>query len=395
MSTQIGIGFSQKPNTIAATQEAAIQAKRQAQSQVFDFVLVFATIQYVPTEIIHTLRQNFKKAKIIGCSTAGVILPERIEHQGIVCLAIKSTVIKFGTGAIQNISNKDPLEAGKELAKSVTTDFGYDRRQALLVLANGLSQNTTGIIDGLREALGPTLPFIGASSCDDFQFSRSFHIFQDGLLNDGCIALLLGRQLRMGLGIKHGWNPLGKPRYIDESHGNIIKKIEGKRAIHIYEEYFGKEARNLNTKILSRMAMLYPLGIYIETEGVYLLRYVLDVLEDGSLVCQGDIPQNCEAHIMIGNKDSYKQAAAEAAQEALHSLLGKTPNVFLIFESLTRNKLLGKSALLEVQIIRETLGYTTPMLGMYSFGEISPLKSYDFLAPSFLQNNMISIFAML
>ena len=92
------------------------------------------------------------------------------------------------------------------------------------------------------------------------------------------------------------------------------------------------------------------MGILVEGQNGYLLQHIINVLDDGSLVCQGEIPQGAEVHIMIGNKDSCKQAAEQAAKETKEALLGRTPELILIFESAARQKLLGRNAFQEIQI---------------------------------------------
>jgi len=394
VATHIGIGFSQKSNVALAAQEASILAKKQAQQQFFDLVLILSSVHYNPADTLETVRQNFKQTKIIGCSTAGIILADRIETRGIAILAIKSTEIKFGVGASPSIVPGNFYQAGSQLAQSTSLNFGPNRRQLFLLLTDGLIENNSIVIKGIREAFNNMIPVVGAGSSDDFRFQKTFQFCQDQSLTNAAVGLIMGGEMKIGIGLKHGFKPLGKPRIIDHAQGNIIKTIDGQKAATVLAEYFGEDTLNFHAKRLSRMAMLYPLGIYIENEGEYLLRYVLDINPDGAIICQGNIPQGARVHIMLGNKDSYKQAAVDAANEVRHLLLGKLPKFFIIFESLTRHKLLGKSSLLEVQMIREILGYTTPMIGMYSLGEIAALKSIDYIAEPYLQNQMILILAI-
>ena len=142
------------------------------------------------------------------------------------------------------------------------------------------------------------------------------------------------------------------------------------------------------------MAILYPLGIYLPEDNEYLLRNAIDILDDGSIVCQGEVPEGSEVHIMLGNKESCKQAARKAALEARESLKGRDPQFVLIFESLARNKLLGRGAFQEIQLIKEILGNKTPLLGMYSYGEIAPFNSLQHIKKTHLQNASIVILAI-
>jgi hypothetical protein len=144
----------------------------------------------------------------------------------------------------------------------------------------------------------------------------------------------------------------------------------------------------------NRIRLFYPLGILIEDQKKYLIQHIVDVLEDGSLVCQGEIPQGAEVHIMIGNKDSCLQAAAQAAKEAKEALLGKTPELILVFESAARQKLLGRNVFREIQAIKEVFGDHIPIFGMYAYGEFGPLNTIAHGSPCFLQSETINILAI-
>ncbi|MEK9149712.1 MAG: FIST C-terminal domain-containing protein, partial [Candidatus Desantisbacteria bacterium] len=208
------------------------------------------------------------------------------------------------------------------------------------------------------------------------------------------VGILWTGGINFGIGIRHGWKPLGRPRQVTAAHRNIIKTIENKPAVNVYEDYFGKKIKELRYPMLARMAILYPLGIYLAAEHDYILRNVLGVLEDGSLIFQGDIPQGSEIRIMIGTKESALEAAKEAAQEAKAALSGRQIKTALIFDSISRNKLLGRAAFSEIEIVKDTLGKDVPIMGFYTYGELAPLKALDYRGESYFHNETINIFAL-
>jgi hypothetical protein len=124
------------------------------------------------------------------------------------------------------------------------------------------------------------------------------------------------------------------------------------------------------------------------------LRNSFEVLDDGSIVCQGDITVGAEIHLMIGNKDFCKQAAVQAANKVRDALKGRPPRLIIIFESLGRQKLLGRAAFQEVEMIREILGKNTPLVGMYSYGQVAPINTLNNVGRSYLQNESIAILAI-
>lgn len=394
MPTHIGIGFSQEANISEAAFRAATQAKEQNQQPNVDLVIVFNTIHYNPIETSLIIRKIFPQAKIVGCSTAGIILSELISLRGVGVLVITSDEMKFGTSAISEIESQDLRQAGISLAKNCINDLGLQKRAAFIMLFDGLIKDNSPLVKGLHEILGNVFPIFGAGSCDDFHFKNSYEYYQDKVLNNSATGFLLGGQAKLGYSCKHGWKPLGKPRTINQVDGHIIKTIDNKKAISLYEEYFLNEVKNVKLARLEQLAIRYPLGIYIEDENEYILRNAVDILADGSIVCQGEIPEGAEVHIMIGNKESCRQAATDAATEAREGLQGKQPKLVLIFESLGRLKLQGRATYKEIQSIKGILGHNTPIFGMYSHGEIAPLKSEDNIRKTYLQNESIIILAI-
>ncbi len=394
MATHIGIGFSQNTDTAEAGLEAAILAKTQLKHSEINLAIVFSTIHYNPADFLPNIHSVLNQPKIIGCSSAGIILSKKIAMRGLAVVAIYSDDIHFGVSHVRCEESQDILTTGVTLAKEAITDLGNHRRHAFIFFTDGLLKNNSLILRGTQEILGSGFPILGAGSCDDFHFKKTFQYYQDRFFTNATTGLLMGGQMSISLGSKHGWRPLGKPRIIDKADGHIIRTIDGKKASSIYEEYFGDETKNLRSSHLNQLTILYPLGIYLEEENEYLLRHAVNILDDGSIVCQDTIPEGVEVHIMIGNKDSCKQAAMDAAKEVQNNLFGKQPKLVIIFESLARHKLLGRDSLEEIRLIDDILGKTAPIVGMYSYGEISPFQSLYNIKKNHLQNQSIVILAI-
>lgn len=392
MPLSIGIGFSKNENPYRAAQDAAIQAKIQLNDQPADLILVYATPEYSRLEALAVIKQFFPEGKIIGSSTSGLILPTTIEPSGISVLALNTAKqISFGYAAIQNLSNQNPDFAAREFAKKILNDFGPNPRHLSLVFFDGLSEKGPLLLRGLKETFGQFSPIMGGGSFDNFQFKKTYQYFNNEIMTDAACGLMIGGQVSVGLSSQHGWKPLGKPRISNKVEKNIIRQINGKKAISIYEEFLGEEAVSLLSSRLSRARLFYPLGILVEGQNEYLVQHIIDVLSDGSLVFQGEIPQGAEVHVMIGSKDSCKEAASRAAEEAKQALLGRTPELALIFESAARQKLLGRSVFQEIQAVKEILGEDVPVFGMYTYGEFAPLKTAEHGNASFLQNETMNI----
>ena len=394
MSLSIGIGISNNQNSLKASREAAFLAKAQAKQEQIDLAIVFNTINYAAGEVLKGIHQTLGEVKVIGCTGAGIITNLGIQKDCLAIAVIKSDNIKFGLGESENINTKNEREAGYKLAREALNNLGNQHRHIFMMLSDGLIKNNSELIRGAQDALGRSFPLISGASSDDFSFTKTYQYYNNRVLENGAVAILLGGDITWGLGIRHGWKPLGRPRIATKTAGNIIKTIDNEQAVNIYKDYFGKEIEVLHKMKLARMAVLYPLGIFVPGEEEYLLRNALDVGGDGSLICQGEVPEGSEIRLMIGNKESCLNAAREAAIMTKQSLRGKMPKLVIIFDSIARNKLLGRQAAKEISIIKEVLGWGVAIIGFYTYGEGAPLRSLDYRGVSYLHNETIAILTM-
>ena len=179
--------------------------------------------------------------------------------------------------------------------------------------------------------------------------------------------------LKIGIGVKHGWIPIGLPLKVTRSAGSVLHELDGKPAISIYEDYFGPEvAAQLKTEALARLAITYPLGIKTSGSEEMLIRDPITVDAAGSITCAAEIPQGSEVQLMIGSREEALKVAKEAGQKAV-SELGGTPKAVIVFNCIARNKLFGDRSGEEISAIQEAVGKDVPLIGFYTYGEQAPL----------------------
>jgi hypothetical protein len=394
LSTSISIGFSQHPDPQNAILQACVQVKNQLNSTDTDLIIIFASHHYVVPEIQPVIARTLKPKQLVGSSTGGIILSNGVTNRGIAIVGINSDEINFGISASVDIDNQDMHYTGFDLARKASQNLSSSHREVFITFSEGIEKNSSQFIRGVKEALGGGFPLLGAISSDDFKYKKLSQFFQDQILHNSAVGLLLGGTFHLALGCKHGFNPLGKPRTITKVDGYIIRTIDHKPAVEIYKHFLGPEAEGLKNVTLNSYAAMYPLGIYLEESRQYLLRNIIDILEDGSIVCHEGVPHGAEVHLMISNKESCISSAIEAAELAKASLADRQAKLVLVFESLARHKILGRNAFNEIQAIKEVLGHTTPIIGMCSYGEIGPFGNLNNIKNIYLHNENILIMAI-
>jgi hypothetical protein len=302
---------------------------------------------------------------------------------------------------VKDIKTKTALSAGRELGAKLLSGFKAVRRDLSIIFSDGLMQEGSNLIYGLQERLGKSFPLVGASASDNLRLLKTHLYFNQEIFSDAACGMLWGGKLNFGLGIKHGWKPLGKPRRITKSSGNIVYEIDDASAAKIYEEYLACDLTRLK-KELKYISIFYPIGIYLPGEEEYLLRNILSIKDDGSLVFQGDVPQDSLIRLMIGTRESCLAATQQAVDEAKKGLSHPTmdlkkrkiKNFVLVFDSISRYILLRRDANKELQIIKEALGKDIPIIGIYTYGEQAPLRATSYQGRAYFHNQTIAILAL-
>jgi len=372
MSTiKAGVGGSKNTDPLKAGQEACQQAVDQMGGKP-DLIMMFASVALDQEKILQGVNSVAQGALIVGCSDSGEITTQGPTNKNIAVMAISSDQIQFTTGLGENVS-VDSHKAGQQAAEEVIKKAPGEI-SLLISILEGLTGNGAAIVRGMQAALGEHFPIIGGSAGDDFAFKKTFIYHQDKVLNDTVMGLGLSGQFSWGVGVKHGWEPIGLPMKVTKSEGAILKELDHKPALKIYEDYFGKKSEELIKEPIAKMAYTYPLGMSVEGSSELLIVDVVIANEDGEITCAAEIPQGSEVRLMLGDPDKAIQAAKEAAENALSQLKGSAPKAIFVFDCMARHKLLGSRIGEEILAIQNILGKEVPLIGFYTYGEQAPLS---------------------
>lgn len=399
---KVSVGISTRKDPLLAAKEAWDQAKAKIGKEKIDLALLFSSVDLATLSLLKTISNNLNNIPLIGASSAAIISNSGIHQHGLALILISCEGIDISVASVKDIKKKTAFSAGEELADRLLQGFIGSRRELGMFFCDGLIEEGSKLILGLQERLGRSFPIIGASASDNLRFYKTYLYFHREILTDAAVSILWGGKLNFGLGIKHGWKPLGKYRTVTASYGNVVEKIDNKPAASIYQDYFAKDIIQLK-KELKHLSTLYPIGLYLEGEEEYLLRNILSIEDSGSLVCQGDIPVDSQIRLMIGTKESCLSATHQAVQEAKQSLVtsrlglqrkDKILDIVFVFDSVSRYTLLKRSAIQELKIIEETLGEDVPIVGFYTYGEQAPLKAIAYHGQAHFHNQTIAILGL-
>jgi hypothetical protein len=375
MALLVGVGQNQGKDSYEAGLLACQEAVHSFGENVTpDALIVFSSVAFDQTQMLKGVRSVAPDALLVGCSTSGEITTNGPSlDQSVAVMALRSDTLRF-SGAIGEYAQAGAREAGQRVAKMVLEQFGENKPQSFLMFPDVLAANGSEVLAGVLDVLGQHFPVVGGAAGDDFQFKKTYQYFNGTVYSKAVVGLGVAGKVKAGIGVRHGWAPIGRPMKVTKSEGAVVHEIDGKPAIEVYDEYFGKYADELRKETLGKLAITYPLGIKTDESDEFLVRDPLSVDEYGSITCAADVPQDAEVRLMIGSRDEALAMAKRAANRALEQLDGAKPKAAIIFNCIARKKLFGETSGDEIDAIQEVIGRDVPLVGFYTYGEQAPLE---------------------
>ena len=362
-----------KSNDLDAN-KAGAEAAKMAIAQIGEkpnLIIVFSTVAYDQEKMLEGVKSVSKEIPLIGCSDSGEITTEGPVSKHVAVMAMSSDTVKFTIGLGKGVSS-DSHQAGAMVAEDVKKK-AKETLSLFVMLPDGLTGNGAAIVRGVQEVLGENFPIMGGSAGDDFAFKKTYQYYQDQILTDAVVGLGFSGKFSFGVGVRHGWEPIGLPMKVTKSEGAVLKELDNKPALKIYEDFFGRKAEELIKEPIAKMAYTYPLGMSVTGSDELLIRDVVIANEKGEITCAAEIPQGSEIRLMLSDPEKAIQAAKEAAEGALSQLKGAKPKAIFVFDCMARHKLLGPRIGEEIAAIQNVLGKDVPLIGFYTYGEQAPL----------------------
>lgn len=373
MSFNAATGFANGEDSYACGVNAAQSALDQLKGQIPRCAIVVSSVAYDQEKMLAGVRSVIPDAIVVGASTAGEIVTTGPLHKhSVAVMLFSSDTIKWYAGVGKDVA-RDARAAGKAVADAVHSQAG-EQLKAFMMFPDVLAGNGAEIVRGAQEGLGEHFPIVGGAAGDDFKFQKTYQYCLDTVYSGAVVGLGWVGDFKMGIGVKHGWIPVGMPRTVTKAEGSIVHELDGKPAISIYEDYFGEEeAKQLRGETLAQLAITYPLGMKVEGSDEMLIRDPFTVDEHGSITCAAEVPVGADIQLMIGSREEAVKVAKEAAQNALVQLEGASPKAIVVFNCIARNKLFGERSGEEIAAIKEAIGADVPLIGFYTYGEQAPL----------------------
>jgi len=382
------MGISTAQDHLKAAKQAVEKAKQELNGKNIKFAFIFSTGEFCHPLVLETIADLIGPAPLLGASSPAIICNQGSLKQGLMVVLFSwDESAYFNAAYVKDIGANTALTSGEKLGEKLLYGCKNVRRNLSVIFSNINAVHNSNFITGLQEKLGRSFPLVGASITDH---KESCLYFGSEILHNAACGILWGGKLNFNLELGHGWQPLGKPRYVTRSQGDIVNEIDGVPAANLYKEYFAKEIPELKRE-LKRLSVFYPLGLRISEKKEYLLRSIVAIENDGSLVFRGEVPPGSSVRLMISSKEACLLSASNVAKTALRNVGGKKIKFAFVLNSLSRNILLGRQAAQEIKTIQDILGEDVPLSGIYTSAEQAPLNSINYLGKTYFHNNSIAL----
>ena len=390
MATVIGTGISTKLDSFMAGKEAALSAYYQIGKNDPSIIITFISTIFDQQKVIRGIQSIVRDVQIVGCSSIGSISTHGSHKDSVAVSIISSDFIGFSCGTGDNVSKNPRLAGSKAAMKALSSTHKY--KQAYIMFCDGASGNNTDILRGAQEILGTGFPIIGGGASDESCIQKTYQYVNNEIHVDSVTGILILGDIKLSIGKSCGWQPIGKPHKVTKARSNIIKEIDRKAAVGLYEEYFEKSLEELKNEGIAKLGINYPIGIHLANKDKeYLIRVPLKIEENGSLILNADIREGEDISLMIGDKDLVLASARKAATEALNDIKNAKIKFALVFSDIARLLLLRKDADKEIDIVKEVIGTNIPLLGCYTSGEYAPFDTAEVKGQCYFNNHSISV----
>jgi hypothetical protein len=366
----IAAGQSGQADARAAGAEAAGQALLSGDAKL---LVVFASDHYDFPEMLAGIGDVAGDTPLIGCSTAGEIATGGPGEAGLVVMAFGGPGFAVCTAAATDASTR-LRDAGAAVATCLS-NVEERPHQVLLILTDGLAGDQQEIVRGAYSVAGAGVPLVGGCAGDDLKMERTLQLHGHDVLANAVVAAAIGSDAPFGIGVRHGWCPVGEPMVVNRSANNRVYLLDDMPAV---DAYLGRldapEETWRDPAAFTRFALTHPLGLS-RPAGEGQVRFVAEAdFGDRSLGCIAEVPQGGLTWIMAGDGDSVLDATDAACRAALEGLDGRPPLGLLAFDCIARKGVLGDARTREEvdRVVSHANG--APVAGFYTYGEIARVR---------------------
>jgi hypothetical protein len=324
--------------------------------------------------LVDAVHAHYPGIELAGASTAGEMSSVIGFSEDSIALAVFATDSVEITAGLGGNLVADAAAATREAVAMARARATAAPRLCLVMPTIGGAE-AGHIFDGLRAALGPGVPIVGGGASPEdpaapLGTTQSRQLANRDITEDSIAILLFSGDLDFSVGVETGWQGVGPQGTVTKTSRDGVLEIDGQPAIDFYARYLGT----------GQPPIANPLAVFEGggSDRFYLRTPINWDPETGRVGFFGVVPDGATVQITVAGTEQIFEGAKASMQDALDAFpKGKTPDAALLYSCATRRYLLGTRVGREFEMVRDLLGTSIPIAGMYCLGEIAPMASPD------------------
>ena len=302
------------------------------------------------------LDENMPDALYLGCTSNANILDGALTESAIMltCTVFedKSTQVKLLQYPFTEDNYKDAVDNLKKHCEENPWVNSVEMHATIM------NMSMKGYCDEMS-TLRKDIQVFGGGAFNPDMDDETAYVFSkgNGFSQHGIIFLMLGGEnFHAYSTFISGWKPLKRRFRITKADKEVLYELDGKPAFEVYQRYLNIEK---NDNFFSN-TLEFPL--FLEREGVNILRCPLAANDDNSLVMSSDMDENADVKIAYGDPDTILNSIREDGQK----IADFRPEVIQTFSCAARRAFWG-----DLNISKETVMFkdVAPTAGFYTHGE--------------------------
>ena len=331
-------------------------------------LIVFLSPKYEAEAFLMSLTSTCRPKSLVGCSSAGEFLNTHYGEGHACAVGLRSSDMRFRAAMGRGISNGRAAVASAITERFDGIETAASGFRSALVLTDALAGHADELIEQLTLRTKGSYQFFGGGAGDDANFRRTQVFCGTEVATDAAVALEILSTKPIGVGVRHGWEPVGEPLRVTRSEGTRIMGLNAGLPVEVFEEHAASTGQRFDRSDPIPFFLHNILGI--DTGHGFKLRVPLAVHEDGTISCAAEVPQGSVVHIMSTSSEQAATAAATAATDAMSKLGGNEPACAIVFDCVATRMRMGKDFGVELRSVQDVLKGAT-FAGCNTYGQVA------------------------
>jgi len=357
------VGRSAHPDAASAGREAARSAL--AAHDDARLLIVFASSDHDLRAVADGIAEAAPGVPVVGTTTAGELDAAGPVQGSVQALALGGDGFSFSATAVSAAA--DPRAAGARAAACVG-DVADAPHRVLLLLSDGSNETQPDIVRGAYSVAGAGVPLVGGlaghRAPDDG--GEPELLYGNAVLKGAVVGVAIGSDAPIGVGVRHGWHPVGEPMLVTRVAAGRVLELDGRPAATVYRERLGGDP---DVPVTVAATLTHPLGMRRRVGEAHARWVDDDGAEDGSL--RGVVPAGALVWLMDSDADGVIDATDAACGEALGALGDDPPLAVVAFDCNARLMILGDDGARDEVARMAAHAGDAALTGWYTFGEIA------------------------